>query len=40
MKEKTNDSDVSVFDWHRQDTRATELKDVCTTVSASYGGGG
>ena len=29
-----------VYDWHRQDTRMTELKDVCTTASASWGGGG
>ena len=38
---KVDDSEpMTVYDWHRQDTRATELKDVCTTVSASYGAGG
>ena len=29
-----------VYDWHRQDTRMTELKDVCTTAAAGWGGGG
>ena len=27
-----------VYDWHRQDTRMTELKDVCTTAAAGWGG--
>ena len=31
---------VNVYDWHRQDTRATELNDLCVTASASWGGGG
>ena len=31
---------VRVYDWHRCDTRMTELNDVCCTVSASYGTGG
>ena len=30
----------TVYDWHRQDTRMTELKDVCTTAAARWGGGG
>lgn len=30
----------TVYDWHRQDTRMTELKDVCTTAAAGWGGGG
>lgn len=29
-----------VYDWHRQDTRMTELKDVCTTVVSNWGSGG
>lgn len=29
-----------VYDWHRQDTRMTELKDVCVTAAAGWGGGG
>ena len=28
----------TVYDWHRQDTRMTELKDVCTTAAAGWGG--
>lgn len=28
-----------VYDWHRQDTRMTELKDVCVTAAAGWGGG-
>ena len=30
----------TVYDWHRQDTRMTELKDICTTAGAAWGGGG
>ena len=30
----------TVYDWHRQDTRMTELKDVCVTAAAGWGGGG
>lgn len=30
----------TVYDWHRQDTRMTELKDVCVTVAAAWGRGG
>ena len=30
----------TVYDWHRQDTRMTECKDVCVTVAAGWGGGG
>lgn len=30
----------TVYDWHRQDTRMTELKDICTTAAAGWGGGG
>jgi DNA (cytosine-5)-methyltransferase 1 len=29
-----------VYDLHGQDSRVTELKDVCNTVSAAYGAGG
>ena len=29
-----------VYDWHRQDTRLTQLGDICVTASASWGGGG
>lgn len=29
-----------VYDWHRQDTRMTELGDVCVTAVAGWGGGG
>lgn len=29
-----------VYDWHRQDTRMTELKDICVTAAAGWGGGG
>ena len=29
-----------VYDWHRQDTRMTELGDVCVTATAGWGGGG
>lgn len=29
-----------VWDWHRCDTRMTELKDVCNTASAAWGAGG
>lgn len=29
-----------VYDWHRQDTRMTELGDVCVTAAAGWGGGG
>lgn len=32
--------DKKVYDWHRQDTRMTELGDVCVTASASWGAGG
>ena len=31
---------VRVYDWHRCDTRMTELGDICNTASASWGGGG
>lgn len=27
----------TVYDWHRQDTRMTELKDVCVTAAAGWG---
>ena len=27
-----------VYDWHRQDTRMTELGDVCVTAAAGWGG--
>lgn len=30
----------TVYDWHRQDTRMTECKDVCVTAAAGWGGGG
>lgn len=30
----------TVYDWHRQDTRMTELKDVCVTAAAGWGGVG
>lgn len=30
----------TVYDWHRQDTRMTELGDICTTAAAGWGGGG
>jgi DNA (cytosine-5)-methyltransferase 1 len=33
-------SSFRVYDWHRQDTRMTELKDVCVTAAAGWGGGG
>jgi len=29
-----------VYDWHRQDTRMTELGDICVTATAGWGGGG
>ena len=29
-----------VYDWHRQDTRMTELKDICVTAAAGWGAGG
>lgn len=29
-----------VYDWHRQDTRMTELGDICTTVVSNWGSGG
>lgn len=29
-----------VYDWHRQDTRMTELTDICTTVVSNWGSGG
>jgi DNA (cytosine-5)-methyltransferase 1 len=29
-----------VYDWHRQDTRMTELGDICVTAAAGWGGGG
>jgi len=29
-----------VYDWHGQDTRMTELGDVCVTATAGWGGGG
>ena len=29
-----------VYDWHRQDTRMTELGDVCVTAAAGWGCGG
>lgn len=29
-----------VYDWHRCDTRMTELKDVCCTANANWGTGG
>ena len=31
---------ATVYDWHRCDTRMTELGDVCNTASASWGAGG
>lgn len=31
---------IMVYDWHRQDTRMTELRDVCVTAAAGWGGGG
>ena len=34
------DKEKRVYDWHRQDTRMTELGDVCTTAAAGWGGGG
>lgn len=37
---KTSETRKTVYDWHRQDTRMTELKDVCTTAAAGWGGGG
>lgn len=40
MAEKTTEKKQTVFDWHRQDTRMTELKDICVTASASWGAGG
>lgn len=30
----------TVYDWHRQDTRMTELKDICVTAAAGWGCGG
>lgn len=33
-------SSKTVYDWHRQDTRMTELKDICVTAASSWGGGG
>lgn len=33
-------SEKRVYDWHRQDTRMTELKDICVTAAAGWGGGG
>ena len=27
-----------VYDWHRQDTRMTELGDICVTAAAGWGG--
>ena len=30
----------TVYDWHRQDTRMTELGDVCVTAAAGWGCGG
>lgn len=29
-----------VYDWHRQDTRMTELGDICVTAAAAWGEGG
>ena len=44
MKEKSscslNRGGRRVYDWHRQDTRMTELGDICVTASASWGNGG
>ncbi len=31
---------VNVYDWHRQDTRATELNDICVTATSNWGRGG
>ena len=39
MSQKENVS-YRVYDWHRQDTRMTELNDICVTASAAWGGGG
>ena len=30
----------TVYDWHRQDSRMTECKDICVTAAAGWGGGG
>lgn len=35
-----NPTEKTVYDWHRQDTRMTECKDVCVTASGSWGAGG
>lgn len=35
-----NPTEKTVYDWHRQDTRMTECKDVCATASGSWGAGG
>ena len=35
-----NENVFKVYDWHRQDTRMTELGDVCVTAAAGWGGGG
>lgn len=37
---KKESASFKVYDWHRCDTRMTELKDVCNTMSASWGAGG
>lgn len=34
------DNKKTVYDWHRCDTRMTELGDTCNTMSASWGAGG
>lgn len=36
----TEDSMRTIYDWHRQDTRMTELQKVCTTVAQVWGSGG
>ena len=33
-------TEKTVYDWHRQDTRMTECKDVCVTASRNWGSGG
>lgn len=36
----TEDGMKKIYDWHRQDTRMTELQNVCTTVAQVWGSGG
>jgi len=38
--ENHNQYVAKVYDWHRCDTRMTELGEICNTMSASWGGGG